>query len=567
MKYVSRDVLETIAEKLAGLIGFTQEETARLLEVPQDTGFGDAALPCFSLAKQLKKPPQLIASQIAEAWNDAQIKADTAGGYVNFRLNRQAFTAQWVHRVNEEGFGSSQSGQGRRVIIDMSSPNIAKPFGIGHLRSTMIGNALYRLYTAAGYDAVRVNHLGDWGTQFGKQITAYQRWGDPKRLTSYTIQDCLDLYVKFHEEADHDPTLEAEARDWFRRLEQGDEEAVQLWRFFVDLSLEEFKRMYKVLGVEFDEYLGESFYNDKIGAVIQNLKDKQLLEESDGAMVVRLRENIPPCLILKSDGTTIYPARDLATAIYRRETMKGDLLLYVVGSEQSLHFTQVFEVLKRMGHTWARDCRHVAFGLMKFEGKKMSTRRGRVIFLEDVLKEAVQHALEILEHKRPDLENKAETAEAIGIGAIIFADLKNYRLNEIDFSMQDALNFDGETGPYLQYTYVRTRSLLEKEGHGAGAGDMAADPAYLAGDHTWHLLKTLHYYPDQIERAVETNDPSLLAKYLIDTAHAFNRFYANERILSELEAEKETKLLLVRATAHVLAHGMDLLGLKTPARM
>lgn len=458
-------------------------------------------------------------------------------------------------------------GAGQRIVIDMSSPNIAKPFGVGHLRSTVIGAALHRIYEAAGYEAIRVNHLGDWGTQFGKLITAYLRWGDPEQLKQHPIRESLRVYIQFHEEVQQAPELEDEAREWFAKLEQGDAQALELWQYFVEVSIESLQPMYQRLGVEFDYVLGESFYNDKMPAVIEQLQSKRLLVESDGAQVVRLDEHqLPPCLILKSDGTTIYPTRDLATAIYRKEVMGADQLVYVVGGEQSLHFKQVFEVLHKMGYTWAKDCIHVSFGLMKVDGKKMSTRKGKVVFLEEVLDEAVEQARQIIAEKSPNLPDKERVAEQVGIGAIIFGDLKNNRQNEIDFSLQQAVTFEGETGPYIQYTYARIQSILRK----VTQKKSALDPTIsnnLWSNESWALLVHLSTYTQQLERAVTQHEPSILARYIIEMAKLFNQFYNKDRIIDAPVELQNQRVALTLQTGLYLKRVMTLLGIDTPAQM
>lgn len=534
---------------------------------------GDVAFPCYVLSKIQKQAPHIIAEQLAGQIQLQGVQASAVGPYVNLRYDRGYYSNIVMQQIQQPEYGQLNLGQGKRVIIDMSSPNIAKPFGIGHLRSTMIGAALYNMYQMAGYEAVSVNHLGDWGTQFGKQITAYKRWGNDESLKENPIKESLRLYVAFHDQVEHDATLEPEARDWFRRLESGDEEAVRLWKYFVEVSMEEFNRMYKRLDVTFDHVLGESFYNDKMAAVVQTLKDKQLLEKSEGALVVRLdEEGMPPCLIMKSDGSTIYPTRDLATAFYRHDVMKGDQLLYVVGGEQKLHFGQVFAVLEKMGVKWVDRCTHVHFGLMKFEGKKMSTRRGKIVQLEEVLDEAIARALQVIEDKNPDLPNKHQVAEAVGIGAIVFGDLKNNRANEVDFSLEDALNFEGETGPYLQYTYTRTQSLIlkskateaEQELLHNTPSEQIINPL---GESGWELLKVLTRFPQALTRGIHNNEPSVLARYALDVAQAFNHFYNKERILEQNHDLRIARLTLTQLTGDYLQKTMHTLGIRTPNRM
>ncbi|WP_418041352.1 arginine--tRNA ligase [Paenibacillus xylanilyticus] len=574
-------LMKQAAAHLAPLTGLDEEEVLKLLEIPPQPELGDAAFPCFVLAKSRKKAPATIAAEIAGELKTADFTAVAAGPYVNIQFNREKWSSELLEWVNQPSFGKLKIGKGARVLIDMSSPNIAKPFGIGHLRSTVIGAALYRLYSEAGYVPVSVNHLGDWGTQFGKQIAAYKRWGNDEALQAEPIRTSLELYVRFHDEAENDPTLETEAREWFRKLEQGDEEARRLWAFFVEVSMKEFDRMYERLNVQFDHTLGESFYNDKMGAVVEDLKTKGLLEESDGALVVRLEEeNMPPCLIIKKDGTTIYPTRDLATAVYRHDVMKADKLLYVVGGEQKLHFKQVFAVLSRMGYEWAANCEHIPFGLMRFEGRKMSTRRGKVVFLQEVLDEAVARALQIIEEKNPNLDNAQDVAEAVGVGAIVFGDLRNNRLNDVDFSLESAVSFEGETGPYVQYTYARINSVLAKvkdanndneHGQVTSSNDTefndVAGRAAKVGDASWTLLKLLADYPQYLEKAVGRNEPSVIAKYAIDLAQAFNRFYHAERIADAPAEVRPFRVNLTKCTAERIVRSLYLLGVRAPERM
>ncbi len=558
------------AEALKNYVQLEERQIMGLLEVPPSASMGDVAFPCFILAKQFRKAPQAAAKDIADAFNESYLNAEAAGPYVNLKFDRGYFGKVMMEEL--EAGHVPKTGEGIKVVIDMSSPNIAKPIGIGHLRSTMIGAALYNMHKLAGFDVVSVNHLGDYGTQFGKQIAAYKRWGDDKAIAENPIAESLQLYVRFHEEAERDDTLEPEARAWFRKLEAGDEEARKLWSYFVDVSLEEFNRMYDRLHVHFDYTLGESFYNDKMQSVVTELQSEGLLEESDGALVVRLDdEGMPPCLIIKNDGTTIYPTRDLATAIYRHDVMKADRILYVVGGEQALHFKQVFSVLRRMGKTWADSCIHVPFGLMRFEGKKMSTRRGKIVMLEKVLDEVVDRAMAIINEKNPELANKEQVANAVGIGAVIFGDLKNNRMNEVDFSLEEALNFDGETGPYVQYTYARTQSILAKgaamdQSEPEVSSETAGNPDEL-GDSGWELLKLLTGFPDKLQRGIRLQEPSVLARYALDVAQSFNQFYNKERIVIHDLEKRTARLQLTRLAASSLSRTMKLLGVETPDRM
>ncbi len=579
-------IREQLAEELETKLPMTRDEIVKLLEYPPNPDMGDAALPCFTLAKTMKQSPQHIAMKLAEELTHPDWIAEAAGPYLNFRLNRQSYASALLERIQNGSFGKPDIGKGERVIIDMSSPNIAKPFGIGHLRSTMIGNALYRILRETGYETISVNHLGDWGTQFGKMITAWLRWGgetpqndNPKNANEDTsvIKKYLELYVRFHDEAQRKPELEDEAREWFKRLEQGDETAHSLWLGFVDESLKEFRKLYERLGVSFDHYLGESFYNDKMEPVLEQLKVKGLLEESDGAMVVSLEEfGMPPCIMVKSNGTSIYATRDLATALYRRNEMKADTLLYVVGGEQALHFKQVFHVLGKMGFEWSRECKHIPFGLMRMEGQKMSTRRGKVLFLEDVLNEAVDRARELIRSKSPGLANADAVAEAIGVGAVVFGDLKNTRTLDVDFSLQEVLNFDGETGPYLQYTYARTASIVKKAAgsfmnkeadapkRGFADNEIVADFSLMENHFAWDVAVTLDKYEEALVQAASRYEPSVLARYLLELAQSFNRFYHHIKVLSGTEEEQAAKIKLVRAVGQTLGRGLNLLGLQTP---
>lgn len=560
------------ASLIAPYLQLSPEELISKLEYPPQKDMGDISLPCYSFAKQMKLAPQKIAEQLAEHLSSSltDVKVKAQGGYLNLFFHAANWRSDIVASANSVGYGHSTIGAGHRVVIDMSSPNIAKPFGIGHLRSTMIGNALVNLYRTAGFEVVNVNHLGDWGTQFGKLIVAYKRWGNREALEREPIKESLKLYVRFHEEVGLEPDLDNQARAAFLRLENGDSETLELWQYFVDESMKEFHRVYSRLGVTFDYFTGESFYNDKIEAVVAQLETSGILEESEGAQVVRLEnEKLPPCLILKNDGSTIYAVRDLATALYRKEVLMADSILYVVGSEQSLHFQQVFSVLGKLGYEWSKKCLHIPFGLMTVDGKKMSTRKGKVIFLEDVLDEAVQRALQIINEKSPHLPNKHEVAEAVGVGAIIFADLKHHRLLSVDFSLEEAVSFDGETGPYLQYTHARICSLLYKGNYDTLSTVHTVDGTFLESESAWDCLKTLARYESALHEALRDNEPFAVARYLLDLAKEYNRFYNSGKIISELVGNEErlSKLALSAAVARVLKHGLELLGIKTPQEM
>ena len=563
---------EKIASALArmGLDSFNQETVCNMLETPPNPQFGDIAFPCFQLAKALRKAPPAIASELAEQVGGAPLREVKAvGPYVNLFLDRESVSAEVIGTILAQGseYGSTNQGQGRNVVIDLSSPNIAKPFSMGHLRSTVIGNAIAYIMEKLGYKPVRINHLGDWGTQFGKLIVAYRLWGDEEKVKEAPIMELLSLYVRFHEEAEKDPSLEDQGREWFKKLEDGDPEALHLWKWFREESLKEFIKIYDLMNVSFDSTNGEAFYNDKMDRVVKLLEEKGLLVESEGALVVNLDEyDLPACLIKKSDGATLYATRDLAAALYRYETYNFAKALYVVGNEQRLHFQQLFKVLEKMGFAWAADMHHVPFGMMLKDGKKMSTRKGKVVLLEEVLAQAIADVKKVIEEKNPTLANKDEVARQVGVGAVIFHDLKNFRLNDINFSWEEMLNFDGETGPYVQYTHARACSLLRKGNYQPGRAAELAQGA-LDSKEAWAIITLLSNFPEVVQRAADNFDPSQIGKYVIDLAQAFNKFYANVRILAEEEAVQATRLQLVAAVVIVLKEGLRLLGLAAPEEM
>ena len=541
-------------------------EVEKLIENPKYEQQGDMAFPCFSLAKLLKKAPNLIAIDLASKINHPFIEKVVADGpYVNGFLNKEIVSKQILDTILSEGhhYGSHSIGMGKNVVIDFSSPNIAKPFSMGHLRSTVIGNSLSNIIEKCGFNIIKVNHLGDWGTQFGKLIVAYKLWGEEQRVRNNPIKELLHLYVKFHEEAENKPDLEDEARYWFKKLEDGDEEAKILWKWFRDESLKEFSKIYGLLDVEFDSYQGEAFYNDKMDKTIEHLYHQQLIKESEGADVVELKEfDLPPCLIRKSDGATLYATRDLTAAMFRQEEYQFKKVLYVVGQEQSLHFKQVFLVLEKMGYSWSQGLEHVPFGFILKEGKKMSTRKGKVVLLEHVIKEAIELAEENIKLKNPDLENKSEVAKMVGVGAIIFHDLKNERQNNVEFSLEDMLKFEGTTGPYVQYTHARATSILRK----VHEIDDSLNVLGLSDNHSWAVLKVLMDFPNIIEKSFRLNEPSQIAKYLLDVSQEFNKYYSRVKILAE-DNEKQTRLALVKSITIVLKEGLRLLGIKAPNKM
>ncbi|MEK5054948.1 arginine--tRNA ligase [Niallia sp. FSL K6-0212] len=544
-------------------VELSPETIEQLLEKPKYDHLGDLAFPCFTLAKKLRKAPTLIAEEFSQKIESQLIDhVEVVGAYINIFLNQQLIASKVIKEVLEqkEHYGDLPTNKGV-MTIDLSSPNIAKPFSMGHLRSTVIGNALGLIAEKNGYTPIRINHLGDWGTQFGKLIVAYKRWGNEEEVQKNPIKELLKLYVKFHEKADEDPSLNEEGRKWFNYLEQGNEEAINLWKWFRKESLEEFNKIYQLLGITFDSNDGEAFFNDKMGRVVELLKEKQLLVESEGAQVVEL-EDFPPCLIKKKDGATLYATRDLAAAIYRQENYHFVKSLYVVGNEQTLHFKQLFQVLEKMGYDWAEGMAHIPFGMMLKDGKKMSTRKGKVVLLEEVLQAAIQLAEKNIEEKNPSLENKEEVAKQVGTGAIIFHDLKHYRLTDIEFSLEDMLKFEGETGPYIQYTHARACSLLRK-----GNFYPPANIDQLQWDQlSFPIVKLLMDFPTIVEKAIVQYDPSEVAKYVIDLAKTFNKYYAHVQILEE-NSGKEARLSLVYAVTLVLKEGLRLLGIAAPEAM
>jgi len=627
-----RDYRREIAERIAGLAeiaeaGLSADEVYALIETPPDETKGDYAFPCFRLAKALRKAPQQIAQGLAE-----KLEANSAGddierivcegAYVNFFVSRASLVADVIAavRADPDGYGSSDIGADRKVVVEFSSPNIAKPFHIGHIRSTVIGSSIERIYKFLGYDTVRINHLGDYGTQFGKMIVAYRRWGKREDVERAPIVTLLSYYTKFHEAVEGDPSLDDEARETFAKLEQGGAEETELWQWFREESLKEFGRVYKMLGIEFDSYAGESFYSDKMDRVIKELEEKGLLEESDGAQIVDLDEyNLGKALIKKSDGSTLYITRDIAAAIYRKDAYDFYKNLYIVASQQNLHFQQWKQVLKLMGYQWSDDCVHIPFGLVSLDDGTMSTREGRVVFLEDVLTKAVERTREIVIEKDVNTDDVDETARQVGIGAVIFNELHNNRIKDYVFSWDKVLNFDGETGPYVQYVHARAASVLRKASAAPSetaqpqatqptmeptqpqaAPPQAAQPtmeptqpqtappqatqptqgdalfchlnndfdaSYLTGDSAFALAKEIYGFPNAVLEAGEKYEPSIVTRHIINVAQAFNRFYHDEQVLVEDAAERAAKLALVFATKQTIATGLRLLGVEAPDKM
>jgi arginyl-tRNA synthetase len=543
------------------------EKLEILIEKPKNPAHGDMAFPCFTLAKLKRKSPNIIAQELSEKIQSPIFeKVDVVGAYLNIFLNKKLAAEHVITEIiNQKGsYGALDSGSGGNVTIDMSSPNIAKPFSMGHLRSTVIGNALALIVEKCGYKPIKINHIGDWGTQFGKLITAYKLWGDAEKVKLNPIKELLTLYIQFHDEAETDPSLVEQGRNWFKKLEDGDLVALSLWQWFRDESLKEFSRIYELMNVQFDSFAGEAFYNDKMERVVDLLNEKHLLVESDQAQVVELStEELPPCLIKKSDGATLYATRDLAAALYRKENYNFDLSLYVVGNEQSLHFKQLIAVLGKMGYEWAQRMVHIPFGMMLKDGKKMSTRKGKVVLLEEVLTESIAMARHSIEEKNPNLTNKDEVAKQVGVGAVMFHDLKNFRMNDIEFSLEEMLRFEGETGPYVQYTYARGCSILRK---GKGAIDLASGIYDTTWEKEWKVVSLLMDFPNSIKRAFENYDPSQIAKYIIDLSQAFNKYYGEVKILEE-NKEQQARLALVYTVTIVLKEGMRLLGMEAPEEM
>lgn len=569
------DYKEKIANLLEPVIeGLPKEEIQEIIEIPSDEKMGDYAFPCFRLAKILRKAPPMIAKDIAEKLGNNEMfeKVQPVNAYVNIYIDRKAFAGELVREVvkEQDAYGRTDIGKGKKVIVEYSSPNIAKPFHIGHIRSTVIGNSIYKIYDALGYDVVRINHLGDYGTQFGKMICAYRHWGNKEDVIKAPIKTLLEYYTKFHVEVEKDPSLEQEARDIFTKLEKRNPEEVELWQWFRDESLKEFTTVYEMLGIEFDSYAGESFYSDKMPRFVKELADKKLLKKSEGAQIVELEEfGLSPALITKSDGSTLYITRDIAAAVYRKETYDFYKNIYVVSSGQNLHFQQWFKILELMGYDWSKDCVHVPFGLVSLEDGTMSTRHGRVVFLEDVLNRAVEKTKEIIEEKGVATDNVEEISKEVGIGAVVFQELSNNRIKDYVFSWDRVLNFEGETGPYVQYTHARAASVLRKAGEAAvkKAETSDVDAAYLVSDSAYDLIKLIYAMPKVIEEAGEKYEPSIVTRHIVNIAQSFNRFYHNEHVLVDDENEKTAKLALVIAAKAAIKNGLDLLGMKAPEKM
>ena len=561
------DYKKQIAE-LIKIDGVTTEEIYSSLAPTPDLTRGDLCLPCFKFSRALRLAPPVIAQKLKDGTEFSQldfisdVKID--GGYLNFYFNREKVVKDAIETLNRTACRPHEKN-GKTICIDYSSINIAKPFHIGHLLTTVIGGSLYRIYKYLGYNAVGINHLGDWGTQFGKMIAAYLRWGDDADIEKRGVRALLDLYVRFHAEAEKDPALDDEGRAWFKKIEDGDAKALAIFGKFKEITLKEVKKIYDRLGITFDSYAGESFYNDKMQPVIDDLRKKGLLTESEGAEVVRLDDyGMPPALILKSDGATLYATRDLAAAVYRKKTYDFYKCLYVVAYQQNLHFRQIFKVLELMGYDWAKDCVHVPFGMVSLEGQgALSTRKGNVVFLDEVLDTAEKKALDVIEQKSPDLKNKEEIARQVGVGAVVFGALANSRIKDLAFSYDKALSFDGETAPYLQYTHARCCSVIEK----AGEVNAAPDYSVLTDDDSFALATRLAAFDQAVVTAGERYEPSVISGYLLDLAKLYNRFYLSSRILGEPAPVQSARLALTRLTRDVLKTGLGLLLISAPTAM
>ena len=558
-----------IAKVLKEYLKLDLDAIESLIEIPPKPELGDFSFPCFALAKIMKKAPNTISSELKEKIVDENFeKVEAFGPYLNFFLNKESFIKSIIEKILDEkqNYGSNTEGKNKNIIVEYSSPNIAKPFHLGHLFTTVVGNSLYKLFKFHGYNAIRINHLGDWGTQFGKLIYAYNNWGDKEALENDPIKEMQRVYVKFHEEAEKNIVIEDEGRKHFKLLEEGNEEEVKLWIKFKEMSLKEFDKLYKTLNVSFDSFDGESFYTDKMDAVIGEIDEKGLLTDSNGAKVVMLDEyNMPPCIIKKADGATIYATRDLAAAFYRKKTYDFYKNIYIVGKEQSLHFKQVFTTIKFMGYDWAEQCTHVITGHLRFNNKKLATRKGDIILVEDLLNKSVERTLEIIKDKNPGLENKEEIAKKVGIGAVVFTYLKNSREKDIDFNWDEILSFEGETGPYVQYTYARGKSILRKVGEEV-TGEV--DYGKLNSKEEFELAKELASFENTINNAIEKLQPSVVTRYCIEVAKAFNKFYNDHNIAnSEDEGTKNARINLVKSTLQVLKNGLSLIGLEVVDKM
>ncbi len=547
----------------------TEEEISLLIEVPPSYDMGDYAFPVFSLAKIFRKAPVKIAEEIAGKFGENQYfeKIENKGPYLNFFINKEKLIEITLNEIKEKTtrYGSSDMGKGKKVIVEFSSPNIAKPFHIGHIRTTVIGNAIFKIFTFLGFDTVSINHLGDYGTQFGMLISAYKKWGDREVIEKDPINELLKLYVRFNTEAEENEELRDEARYWFKELENKNEEALELWKWIREISLKEFNKVYDLLNIKFDSYAGESFYSDKMPAVIDELREKDLMKESEGAYLVDLEEyGMPPALIMKKDGSTLYTTRDIAAALYRKKTYDFYKNIYVVASQQNLHFKAWMKVVELMGHEWAKDCIHIPFGMVSLEDGTLSTRKGRVVFLEDVLNKAIKSTMNIINKRNPDLENKEKVAEQVGIGAVIFQELFNQRIKDYVFSWERTLSFEGETGPYVQYTHARINSLLER---GEFNSEEEVDYSLLKTEEEINIARLLYEFPKVIVDSMEKYEPYFVTRHIVEIAKAYNKFYNSVTINTEDKELKKARLMLSFATKIVIKTGLSLLGIQAPEKM
>lgn len=557
-----------IAKKINSLVDMELEKVLDLIEIPPQSNMGDYAFPCFQLAKIFRKPPNMIAKELAEKVEKDLVvdRAEGAGGYLNFFINKNEYTKTIIKEVLEKGenYGRQEGNSDKTILVEFSSPNIAKPFHVGHMFNTVIGSAIEKVFRHLGYKTQRLNHIGDYGTQFGKLISAYNRWGNEEIINKDPINELLKIYVKFHEEAEKDKALEEEGRMYFKQLEENEAEAIKIWQKFKDLSLREFKELYEVLNIEFDSYAGESFYSDKMQEIVDMLYAKELLVESEGARIVDLSEfNLPPCLVIKSDGATIYVTRDLAAALYRKRTYDFYKNIYVVGGTQALHFKQVFAIMKLLGYEWADDCVHVSTALIKFADRKLATRKGDVIFAKEVIDEAIDKTAKIIESKNPNLTDKDLIAKQVGIGAIIYTFLKNSRERDVVFSWEETLSFEGESGPYVQYSYVRGSSILKK----AGEINKNADLSVLSTEDEFTLVKLLGSFGDALKEAAERYEPFVITRYVTELAKAYNKFYNSHHILNAEDKIKDARLILTEAVCIVLKSALSILGMDVPESM
>lgn len=547
----------------------SMQDVLDLIEVPPNTEMGDFAIPCFRFAKKYRKSPNMIAQDFVAKLGDINEfeKIESTGPYLNFFVNKETLVSNVTNEIFEkkEKYGSNPIGLDKNVIVEFSSPNIAKPFHIAHIRSTVIGNALYNIYSFLDFNTIAINHLGDYGTQFGMLISAYKKWGNKEEINKNPISELLKLYVKFNDEAEKEPELREEAKYWFKELENGNKEAKELWQWIRDISLEEFGRVYKMLNIKFDSYAGESFYSDKMSRVVNELYDKDLLKESRGAEIVDLEEyNMPPAVIKKSDGSTLYMTRDIAAAIYRKETYDFYKNIYVVASQQNLHFKQWFKVVELMGYEWSKDCIHIPFGMVSLEDGTLSTRKGRVVFLEDVLRKAVDKTKEIIESRNPNLENKDKVAEDVGVGAVVFQELFNSRIKDYIFSWEKTLSFEGETGPYTQYTFARTCSVLRKADIDI---DTNINMEVLTDKLSFNVIRKLSGFENAVLSAYEKNEPYFITRFIVQLAQEYNRFYHECPIITENVDVKKARLLLTYCVNNVLKIGLNLLGINAPEKM